>query len=266
MAKSTAAAAHAGPVLRWWVMRLDLGTSSTRAPSASVGHCMGICKPGRFKGLACTTGEVVAVHTAGSDPIGNAPPAGCGVSSHPVVAPKSFIAIFTATRCAGRSAREAVGGAQARARLGLRGRRGGSTMCALSTMARLALLARSLMPLLAVVVAMLVAGPGLPGIVASLGPGTSHVCTCASGGSHAACPICNGSLASRRSHRVEARGVPCGERRLAGDTVEAGIVAAPVARLQSAAVMRLPAALFELPPFEDVPFDPSTPPPRVSGA
>jgi hypothetical protein len=68
--------------------------------------------------------------------------------------------------------------------------------------------------LVAAMVMMLGCGRGLPGIVRTL-VGTEHVCTCASGGSHAACPVCNTSLLREpRSHVRTIEGVPCGEKRL----------------------------------------------------
>ena len=70
--------------------------------------------------------------------------------------------------------------------------------------------------IVAIVVTMLAAGNGLPGIERALGDAAAHVCTCANGGDHASCPVCNPTLLEhRRSSHPVADGVPCGSRRLA---------------------------------------------------
>src|SRR5580704_10164856 len=69
---------------------------------------------------------------------------------------------------------------------------------------------------LAILVAMLAAGRGLTGLALALHGPAAHVCSCASGGDHAACPVCNPLLAEhRQSSRPAAQGVPCGDPRLA---------------------------------------------------
>ena len=117
----------------------------------------------------------------------------------------------------------------------------------------------------AAVVISLVGGAGLPGIVSALAPTSTHVCTCASGGNHRACPICNSSLGlapSRASKHRAVRGVPCGDPRVAiavpGDL---GTLPEPSARLvvgsepanSARDVMRSP---------DQAPAETATPPPR----
>jgi hypothetical protein len=69
---------------------------------------------------------------------------------------------------------------------------------------------------LAVVALTLAAGGGLPGLVLALAGPSTHVCTCASGGNHATCPVCNPSLGEHRgSSAPAAQGVPCGDPRVA---------------------------------------------------
>jgi hypothetical protein len=68
--------------------------------------------------------------------------------------------------------------------------------------------------IVAVIVTVLGCGRGLPGILHGI-VGARHECTCASGGTHAACPVCNPSLSRERRSRTPAiDGLPCGEKRL----------------------------------------------------
>ena len=66
--------------------------------------------------------------------------------------------------------------------------------------------------LVAALVLSLGSGMGLPGLVRTLVPADGHVCTCASGGVHRSCPVCNPSQHERRSPQLSIDGVPCGER------------------------------------------------------
>jgi hypothetical protein len=116
---------------------------------------------------------------------------------------------------------------------------------------------------LAMLALMLGAGRGLPGLVTALSGATTHVCTCASGGDHASCPVCNASLSEhRRSHRPAARGVPCGDPRVAvGAPGEAGTLPAPLQAL-AAAREWVAAPRTEKAEVPLVFLEPSTPPPR----
>src|ERR1700733_14152833 len=65
----------------------------------------------------------------------------------------------------------------------------------------------------AILVAMLGCGNGLSGIVHALNDAASHVCTCANGGDHASCPVCNPVLREHRASSVPAlEGAPGGAR------------------------------------------------------
>jgi hypothetical protein len=117
---------------------------------------------------------------------------------------------------------------------------------------------------LAIVVAIVAAGQGLPGIVhALLGP-PAHVCTCAAGGEHATCPVCNPRLAEPRpSREPAATGIPCGDRRVAvGSPGEMSTLLAPSARLVSAGEWT-PAPHPERMVVEQLIREPATPPPRM---
>ena len=72
--------------------------------------------------------------------------------------------------------------------------------------------ASCLQVLTAALVIALGSGLGLPGLVRAFAPAESHVCTCASGGTHSACPVCNPSSHERRAPRSAIEGLPCGER------------------------------------------------------
>jgi hypothetical protein len=117
---------------------------------------------------------------------------------------------------------------------------------------------------LAMLVAMLAAGQGLPGLVqALLGP-PAHVCTCAAGGEHATCPVCSPHLGEpRRSREPAATGVPCGDRRVAlGSPGEMSTVPAPSAGLVGA-LEWTPAPHPEPGIVQQVIPEPATPPPRM---
>ena len=116
---------------------------------------------------------------------------------------------------------------------------------------------------LAILALMLGAGRGLPGLVAALSGSTTHVCTCASGGDHASCPVCNATLSEpRRSRRPAAEGVPCGDRRVAvGTPGEASTLPAPLlAVVPARGWLGAPRAANV--DIEQVILEPSTPPPR----
>jgi hypothetical protein len=132
---------------------------------------------------------------------------------------------------------------------------------------RMRALAAHLQVVVAVLVAMLAMGRGLPGIVAAVVDAPSHVCTCAAGGDHASCPVCNQTLSEKAPPRhVEARGAPCGKGQV-GDlaTGEMGTLPACVtlslAPLARVAVVRARSAF-----VERVPLEPATPPPRLGAA
>jgi hypothetical protein len=118
---------------------------------------------------------------------------------------------------------------------------------------------------LAILIAMVAAGKGLPGIVEALRGVPAHVCTCASGGDHATCPVCNAPLTEdRQSLAPAARGVPCGDPRVAvGVSGEASTLPAPFLGLAPGAVwIRAPRP--ERVVIEPVITEPATPPPRTS--
>jgi hypothetical protein len=124
---------------------------------------------------------------------------------------------------------------------------------------------RSLVPLIAILIAMLAAGAGLPGLVRVLSGASSHVCTCASGGTHASCPVCNPAPRDQhRSSRPEAEGPPCGGRGVAVATAsEPGALPVHFPGLVTLAVrLRIPWPA--LPDIEDPAVEPPTPPPRSS--
>jgi hypothetical protein len=117
---------------------------------------------------------------------------------------------------------------------------------------------------LAILIATVGAGRGLPGIVeALLGP-PAHVCTCVAGGEHATCPVCNPAIAERHQSRAPvARGLPCGDTRVAvGAPGEASTLPAPLLGLVRA-VTRTAAPRAERNLLEQVIPEPATPPPRL---
>jgi hypothetical protein len=113
-------------------------------------------------------------------------------------------------------------------------------------------------------VAMLAAGRGLQGLVHVLRGAETHVCTCATGGDHASCPVCNRALREEpRSTMPAAQGVPCGRDigMVAVAGAEASTLPAPVAALARPFV-RSPAPGLESAAERDVVLEPATPPPR----
>lgn len=116
----------------------------------------------------------------------------------------------------------------------------------------------------AVLVAVLFSSSGLASLMRAVVP-SAHVCTCASGGSHAACPVCNPRLASRHHSAIPAfDGVPCGDGRSAivgsGDVA---IVPAMPVELTAVSVRSALSAQQPVAP-SDRALEPSTPPPRTS--
>ena len=118
---------------------------------------------------------------------------------------------------------------------------------------------------LAILVAMLAAGRGLPGLVLALHGPATHVCTCASGGDHQSCPVCNPPLTEhRRSSAPAAQPLPCGDSRVAvGAPGEVSTLPAPLLAVRAAAAW-VPAPRAEALAVEQVALEPSTPPPRAS--
>jgi hypothetical protein len=115
----------------------------------------------------------------------------------------------------------------------------------------------------AMVVAMPAAGRGLPGLVEAIRGPATHVCTCASGGDHASCPVCNGALTERRpSPHAVAEGVPCGDSRTAlsapGDVGTLPAVPGDVAPASVWGRASSPQGIT----VDDVIPEPTTPPPR----
>ncbi len=119
---------------------------------------------------------------------------------------------------------------------------------------------------LAALIVSLGGGAGLPGIVRALTPAHAHVCTCASGGTHASCPVCNHSVHDARSRVVEVNGVPCGD----GPTAIAGahdcaFVVAQWDRLPIGFVRACATRDVAVAPHTPSP-EPPTPPPRIASA
>ncbi len=118
---------------------------------------------------------------------------------------------------------------------------------------------------LAAAAAVLAAGRGLPGLTLALQGSAAHVCTCASGGDHATCPVCNGSLTERnRSREPAAHPVPCGDPRVAiGSAADVSTLTSPVAALaRPDAWVGVPRR--ERSDVKQVIAEPSTPPPRAA--
>jgi hypothetical protein len=118
----------------------------------------------------------------------------------------------------------------------------------------------------AVVALGLAAGGGLPGLVLALAGPATHVCTCASGGDHGTCPVCNPSLGEhRRSSAPAAKGVPCGDPRVAiGAPGELSTLPSPLLGIAPAGVW-LRAPRMQRTDVDQVIAEPATPPPRSSG-
>jgi hypothetical protein len=107
-------------------------------------------------------------------------------------------------------------------------------------------------------------GSGLPGLVRALAPPVGHVCTCASGGSHGSCPVCNGSHLATPSRLCALRGVPCGEDRLGlGVGCELGVLPGAGEDPRPAFERAGPACQADLAP-ELAFVEPATPPPRLA--
>jgi hypothetical protein len=120
----------------------------------------------------------------------------------------------------------------------------------------------------AIVIAMVAlimgAGHGLPGLVTAMSGSTTHVCTCASGGDHASCPVCNATATAHRSARPAAQGVPCGDPRVAvGTPGEASMLPAPLLAVAPASTW-IGAPRPAKADIEQIILEPSTPPPRRS--
>jgi hypothetical protein len=115
----------------------------------------------------------------------------------------------------------------------------------------------------ATLVAVLAAGSGVAGLVSALSGPPAHVCTCASGGSHARCPVCNPSLGHRaRCALPLVDGAPCGERSFTpGAGFEPMLAAAPRAAIVPPSVRVAPQPASPR-PYDDVESRPATPPPR----
>ncbi len=118
---------------------------------------------------------------------------------------------------------------------------------------------------IAALVLLLGAGSGLSGLVRALGATSAHVCTCASGGSHASCPVCNQALqAPSRSRAPVVDGLPCGDRRI-GTVASTDPVTLPTPSVGlSPCVARV-----DMPHLDDLDpvirfVDPPTPPPRIA--
>lgn len=128
---------------------------------------------------------------------------------------------------------------------------------------------RALVPRLRLLVAVLAvvlgAGSGLPGLVGALAGAGDHVCTCGTGGDHAACPVCNPGLAEApRFGAPAARAVPCGTARFAvfasGEMSTLPLAAKVGARVVSRAAVDRRAA----PAHSALSDEPATPPPRAA--
>lgn len=128
-------------------------------------------------------------------------------------------------------------------------------------------LASRLSIVVAILVAMLAVGNSLPGIAHAFGEAAAHVCTCASGGDHASCPVCNPKLTEpRRSEHPTAEGVPCGSRRFAtAGASEVTTLPSPLVGA-TARVVRLAAPRAQSLVLEQAILEPKTPPPRSARA
>jgi hypothetical protein len=112
---------------------------------------------------------------------------------------------------------------------------------------------------------MMGAGNGLPGLVQALSGTDGHVCTCASGGSHASCPVCNHATgASTGSRLASAQGVPCGDHRVvAAASCDPGTLPAPFVALAQV-VRRVDTPLADEARAPERHVEPATPPPRIA--
>jgi hypothetical protein len=118
---------------------------------------------------------------------------------------------------------------------------------------------------LGILVAMLAAGRGLPGLVLALHGPDTHVCTCASGGDHQSCPVCNPPLLEhRRSSAPAAQPVPCGDSRaFVGAAGDVSTLPAPLLGIGPAGAW-VHAPHSQRLAIEQVIPDPTTPPPRAA--
>jgi hypothetical protein len=118
---------------------------------------------------------------------------------------------------------------------------------------------------IALLVAMLTCGSGLSGIVHALNEVASHVCTCASGGDHASCPVCNPVLREHRASSVPAlKRAPCGAQGVAvASAGDAGTLPAAPVEMASPFVW-LAAPSFQRLILQDVILESTTPPPRIA--
>src|SRR5579872_3624054 len=111
-------------------------------------------------------------------------------------------------------------------------------------------------------IAILAAGSGLSGLVQALGaPG--HVCMCMSGGSHAACPVCNPHLSGAdRPTGPSVDGAPCGDKRVALDVVSEPALLPAGALTLEVPYVRAGVLLLECGCPPRLGPEPPTPPPR----
>jgi hypothetical protein len=119
---------------------------------------------------------------------------------------------------------------------------------------------------IAVLVAMLGAGSGLPGIAHALSNTATHVCTCATGGQHASCPVCNPRLAEHRTSRAPAvEGVPCGDRQVAAaiGSSDVSTLPAPLVGVASP-VLWIGAPVARRFIVSEATLEPAIPPPRTA--
>jgi hypothetical protein len=121
--------------------------------------------------------------------------------------------------------------------------------------------------LVAALVAVLGAGAGLGGFVRAMTGTSEHVCTCATGGTHATCPVCNPQLHDERRSTVPAfDGVPCGDRLGAVQAaVDPGVLPAPWLG-PAPAVETCPVADDASAQPDTPTFAPALPPPRTATA
>lgn len=114
-----------------------------------------------------------------------------------------------------------------------------------------------------VLVAMLATGRGLPGFVQAARADQTHVCTCATGGDHASCPVCNPALAEQPYSSAPAvRGVPCGGSNVVDLAAgEASTLPRPIFALARPFV-RLAVPHLVSPAERDILIEPAIPPPR----
>ncbi len=119
--------------------------------------------------------------------------------------------------------------------------------------------------LVAVLALVLGAGSGLPGIVRALVGAGEHVCTCAAGGDHASCPVCNpGLLEHHRSRAPACERLPCGSGAFAAFAGGEVSILPPAASIPARILERTPLSRAVSRARLDVPLEPATPPPRAA--